>query len=490
MAAKPKPKTDMNNKNILIILVFAALLSCQKETDTSTGGLPMRIVPTIDGATKASMTTVDLQEFDLKLDCPANTHYSFCERITKSGSSWSAGKDLHWKDETTVVTFRAASFSRHTFTADEFENGVDLSVPNCQRSQDRLNSADLLYAPATQIKYEDTSDGALPVNFNHVLAKVNFVISLGEQFYQNGYGIQTNPVTDILIKGVDLGFHFTPLNGEVSVISGTSKTVKPFLSSFTPGTAADMTEAATFEAILVPQTIAAGALTVTFSVCEKNYYWSNPDDITLQPGQTVNLPISVSSSPEPSDNINGHKYVEMGDGLKWATCNVGATNPHIKGEHFFWGAVDETTYSIWYTYKYNPSGDCHTHTRYNESDGLRTLLPEDDAATDNWGAPWRTPTIEECNVLRDTDKFTWEVVQNYCGIGYPVCIITSKIPGYEGNRIILPQIGKVQCVLGGFSYVYAYWSASTLPNDPGGAYMIDGTSFGRYVECHIRPVAD
>ena len=35
--------------------------------------------------------------------------------------------------------------------------------------------------------------------------------------------------------------------------------------------------------------------------------------------------------------INGHVYVEMGDGLKWATCNVGADKPEKVGTLFAWG---------------------------------------------------------------------------------------------------------------------------------------------------------
>ena len=34
-----------------------------------------------------------------------------------------------------------------------------------------------------------------------------------------------------------------------------------------------------------------------------------------------------SSSANSSKQINGYEYVQMGDGLKWAVCNVGATKP-------------------------------------------------------------------------------------------------------------------------------------------------------------------
>lgn len=32
--------------------------------------------------------------------------------------------------------------------------------------------------------------------------------------------------------------------------------------------------------------------------------------------------------------ISGHEFVEMGDGLKWAACNVGANRPEEFGDYF------------------------------------------------------------------------------------------------------------------------------------------------------------
>ena len=38
---------------------------------------------------------------------------------------------------------------------------------------------------------------------------------------------------------------------------------------------------------------------------------------------------------------NGHVWVDLGlpDGLKWATCNVGADKPEAYGDYFAWGEV-------------------------------------------------------------------------------------------------------------------------------------------------------
>ena len=45
------------------------------------------------------------------------------------------------------------------------------------------------------------------------------------------------------------------------------------------------------------------------------------------------------TDPVPVDPYNGHEYVDLGlpSGLKWATCNVGASKPEEYGDYFAWG---------------------------------------------------------------------------------------------------------------------------------------------------------
>lgn len=42
---------------------------------------------------------------------------------------------------------------------------------------------------------------------------------------------------------------------------------------------------------------------------------------------------------KPDGYNNGHGYVDLGlpSGLKWATCNVGATTPSDYGNYYAWG---------------------------------------------------------------------------------------------------------------------------------------------------------
>lgn len=129
------------------------------------------------------------------------------------------------------------------------------------------------------------------------------------------------------------------------------------------------------------------------------------------------------------DMINGHVYVEMGDGLKWATCNVGADKPEEVGALFAWGeTTPKATYSL-DNYKWYKDGN---YTKYNSTDSRQILSKEDDAATANWGGTWRTPTSNDIFKLLDYCKCTWDEARN----GY---VLTSESPGYEGNSLFFPS---------------------------------------------------
>lgn len=191
----------------------------------------------------------------------------------------------------------------------------------------------------------------------------------------------------------------------------------------------------------------------------------------------------VSGSLEP-DKLYGHEYVEMGDGLKWATCNIGADKPKDVGSLFAWG---ETTPKSTYTlenYKWYENGN---YTKYNSTDGKLFLNKDDDAATANWGGTWRTPTFNELLKLVEHCKCTWDDTRN----GY---IVTSEFPGYEGNSIFLPSPTYNPTIYNGL-----YWTsqgkikditiAGTFAIKKSNDDRIGLSSFPRYLGLPIRPVS-
>ena len=103
--------------------------------------------------------------------------------------------------------------------------------------------------------------------------------------------------------------------------------------------------------------------------------------------------------------VNGHKFIDLGleSGLLWAETNVGAEVAADYGNFYAWGEVEPMTTQTptWATYTrlatYDSNALRTTINKYNTTDGLTQLQPEDDAATVNWGAPCRMPTYQECH---------------------------------------------------------------------------------------------
>ncbi|MBO7315972.1 MAG: hypothetical protein J6U44_02245, partial [Paludibacteraceae bacterium] len=169
------------------------------------------------------------------------------------------------------------------------------------------------------------------------------------------------------------------------------------------------------------------ALSLGFVSCDNK--GNEPEDPqgeqTEQNGSTENNGGEETPEPEsPVIDYNGHAYVDLGlpSGLKWATCNVGATKPEEYGNYYAWGEVEPNEVYDWSTYKFMDSNinDWNGVNKYTVADSRneygdvvlydnsgnfigdnKTVLEkEDDAATVNMGGSWRMPTKAEQDELR------------------------------------------------------------------------------------------
>ena len=196
-----------------------------------------------------------------------------------------------------------------------------------------------------------------------------------------------------------------------------------------------------------------------------------------------------------------HEYIDLGlpSGTLWATCNVGANAPEDYGDYFAWGETQPKDYYDWSTYQYSNGNDDYDPqlTKYCNNDGygyngfsddLTTLLPEDDAATANWGADWCMPTQEEWQELVDNTTFIW-TTQN----GVNGALFTAT----NGNSLFLPAAGVAAGVNhNGTGESSSYWSNSLNPDNPIRAIALSCSSsedteiFGarRFLGYSVRPV--
>ena len=169
-----------------------------------------------------------------------------------------------------------------------------------------------------------------------------------------------------------------------------------------------------------------------------------------------------------TDPSNDHAYVDLGLSVKWATCNVGATNPEDYGDCYAWGETETKTYYGWSTYRYgsdwNNLTKYNTHSDYGTVDNKTTLDPEDDVAHVRWGGKWRMPTIDEIKELLDSCTWTWTVKNGVNGY---------EVKGKNGNTIFLPAAGYRSGSDLNYAGLYGvFWSSSLNMDYPGSAYYL------------------
>ncbi len=147
-----------------------------------------------------------------------------------------------------------------------------------------------------------------------------------------------------------------------------------------------------------------------------------------------------------------HEYVDLGlpSGLLWATCNVGADTPEEYGDYFAWGETQPKENYQFYTYQF---GEQLHINKYCTQDYLIVLLPEDDAATANWGANWRMAREDEWQELRDNTTRTMTTQNGVKGLLYTAS---------NGNSIFMPAAGYRYGTSIGNARNYGYYWTSSL----------------------------
>lgn len=266
---------------------------------------------------------------------------------------------------------------------------------------------------------------------------------------------------------IAVGFNYRNCGLSVRpVIVGSYLTVNPSSLTFESGASSDFIYVNTDHdyTITVSDTwITATPLTdkkeVLIEVTANMGSESRSGTITITSGEytkTIFITQEFKLNLCPDDN---HPHmIDMGTGLKWACCNVGASSPTDFGDYFAWGETVpygqedknntlnytetgnyvKTTFN-WSTYKWC-NGSSSTITKYCDDssygivDNKTQLELSDDAANANWDSRYhRMPTSTEAGALLENCNWTWTSIHGVYG-----CKVTSNI---NGNTIFLPAAG-------------------------------------------------
>ena len=236
---------------------------------------------------------------------------------------------------------------------------------------------------------------------------------------------------------------------------------------------------------------------LSFYIKENFAYHDRSATISIKPqngaeAYTIKIKQDAKKKPEA---------VDIGLSVKWASCNIGASNPEDYGSYFAWGeTIEKTEYDKfnWEYYKWC-EGNTYSFSKYNtmenfgQVDNLTVLEPEDDAAHVLLGGKWRMPTEEELNELvlfENPENYKKEIVIIN---GHTGCLVTYLV---NGNSIFLPFAGA-NAAPAGLNTTGNYWSSNLDTHFPSYATALEIGSrpfylifYQRRYGFSIRPVTE
>ena len=196
-------------------------------------------------------------------------------------------KQLLWEGSKDNVIVTAA-----TFLLPEASTSCSLNVQTDQSTADGIKASDHLYYSSNAIT--PSENGTISIPLNHIMSKISVKLTLGAEYESSA----TNPITSVTAFGASTGATYSP--GTETPWSEQSNVKKITLI---PSVAYDKNNrTATYEAILVPQTIAANTFGIEIRIGEQTYEWKSADAFTLTGGTNHTLEMTVGNAS--SANIN------------------------------------------------------------------------------------------------------------------------------------------------------------------------------------------
>lgn len=446
----------------MILLATTALCaaSCTEEVEqlNDCDGALLRVTASLENGsqTRAQMDDMNFSEND-RIGLFLTGYDGMYRNVMATGKgdgnstdvkSWSLDRDILLTSESTLV---AAYYPYRKLIA----VGVDEKASDFYFRVDIDEQINYLRGYAKDVR---ASRPEANITFHHAMARLRLQVS---------YPDTEVCLREIRITGVPRYGNLYLISGKVTDLEGDGMTL---YAEKTPPYDKDCIK----DVLLLPSTATTASLSLTFS--DDKTYTTSVNLPAMSSGDYLILPVSIKKDGQSV--VGEHEYVDLGlpSGLKWATCNVGATKPEDYGDYFAWGETSRKSTYNWSSYKWCNGSETTmtkycTDSKYGTVDGKTVLDLADDAARANWGGDWRMPTKDEIDELQDNCTLTW-ITQN--GVeGYKV---TSKI---NGNSIFLPAAGDRlgDYLLGAGSGGY-YWSSTLYPSYDFYAYdLVAGSDY-------------
>ena len=242
--------------------------------------------------------------FYLSID-QAGDNYDYTNVVMKyDGSKWVAyesadesavQKQLLWEGSEGDVTVTAATFSLETSPS------YSLSASADQSSDAKLKSSDHLCYYSNKV---EPSASGISISFDHIMSKLEIALTLRDEFE----GL-TDPITSVMLSGTSLTATYAPANADKwSDYSTADEVIKtcPLVAYDTDA------RTATYEVILLPQTVAANTFCVTVFIGDKSYEWNSANAVTLASSNKYTLALTVGKDKVSGNSFTAAPWVSEG----------------------------------------------------------------------------------------------------------------------------------------------------------------------------------
>lgn len=222
----------------------------------------------------------------------------FAEKVGDTWKTYDLKEFISNKRKTEVTMLWANMTDPVTVNAYVNNNQIESGdFPTDQSDAEQLKKADILYMPITPFT---PNTAGINVEFQHIMSKINLTIELGSEYDFTDKIDQK--ITDVKIGGTIVKNKEDRDNdGNLIIVpnpSGDVKSVMPLCTGTTPfsNNAGTITRAsASYEAVLIPQTIASGKFYVSFKVDGKAYDWYYNEPLTLKATKAYVLKLTAGS---------------------------------------------------------------------------------------------------------------------------------------------------------------------------------------------------
>ena len=242
--------------------------------------------------------------FYLSID-QAGDNYDYTNVVMKyDGSKWVAyesadesavQKQMLWEGSTGNVTVTAATFSLETSPS------YSLSASADQSSDAKLKSSDHLCYYSNEV---EPSASGISISFDHIMSKLEIALTLRDEFE----GL-TDPITSVMLSGTSLTATYAPANADKWSDYSTADEV----INTCPLLAYDKNaRKATYEVILLPQTVAANTFCVTIFIGDKSYEWTSANAVTLASSNKYTLALTVGKDKVSGNSFTAAPWVSEG----------------------------------------------------------------------------------------------------------------------------------------------------------------------------------